>query len=72
MSLSGNLTRDLSVRIGVGVSQGQEVAIRYRILPQLYLEAVRQLSEAVSLIDVFYEFSLDDKPEKEKKAETEQ
>ncbi len=72
VSLSGNLTRDLSVRIGVGVSQGQEVAIRYRILPQLYLEAVRQLSEAVSLIDVFYEFSLDDKPEKEKKAETEQ
>jgi translocation and assembly module TamB len=64
ISLSGNITKDLSVRFGVGLSDGQEVAIRYRILPNLYLQAVRQFTEAVSLIDLFYEFSLGDPAKK--------
>lgn len=64
ISLSGNITKDLSVRFGVGLSNGQEAAIRYRILPNLYLQAVRQFTESVNLIDLFYEFSLGDPAKK--------
>lgn len=59
--MRGNIAKNLSVRFGVGLfDNSQEVAIRYRLLPQLYIEAVQRLSEAVSLIDLYYEFSLGD------------
>ena len=66
--MTGNINDRLSVRFGVGLfGSSQEVAIRYQLLPQLYVEAIQRLSDAVSLIDLYYEFSLGDPSEMEQK-----
>ena len=68
VSMTGNINDRLSVRFGVGLfGSSQEVAIRYQLLPQLYVEAIQRLSDAVSLIDLYYEFSLGDPSEMEQK-----
>lgn len=72
LAISGKIAPNLTVRYGVGVfsdedSGGQEVALRYQIFSDLYLEIVRSLNTAV---DLYYQFTLgergkeeDEKPE---------
>jgi translocation and assembly module TamB len=57
LSLSGTIAPGLKLRYGVGVFDSvSEVAIRYELLPKLYLEAISGVSNA---IDLYYEFSLE-------------
>ena len=54
VNLSTYLLKDLQLQYGVGVySAVSEVKLRYFLLPQLYLQAVSGLSQAV---DIFYKF----------------
>ncbi len=54
VNLSAYLLKDLQLQYGVGVySAVSEVKVRYFLLPQLYLQAVSSLSQAV---DLFYKF----------------
>ncbi|GGF63824.1 translocation/assembly module TamB domain-containing protein [Alteromonas lipolytica] len=65
VAISGKIAPNLTVRYGVGMfsegeSGGQEVALRYQILSDLYLEIVRSLYVTV---DLYYQFTLgDNKP----------
>ena len=66
VAVSGTIAPNVKLTYGVGVFDAvSEVALRYQVLPQLYLEAVSGLSNA---LDVFYEFTY----EPEEKAEEEQ
>jgi Uncharacterized protein conserved in bacteria len=54
VNLSAYVLKDLQLQYGVGVySAVSEVTLRYFLLPQLYLQAVSSLSQAV---DIFYKF----------------
>ncbi len=54
VNLSAYLLKDLQLQYGVGVYDAvSEVKLRYFLLPQLYLQAVSGLSQAV---DIFYKF----------------
>lgn len=57
VTVSGYLTRDLQLKYGIGIFQpiGQ-FTLRYRLLRNLYLEAVSGLDNAV---DVLYKFEFD-------------
>ena len=56
LSVSGYVAPGVQLRYGVGVFDSvTEVAIRYELLPQLYIEAVSGLSNA---IDIYYSFSI--------------
>ncbi len=65
VAISGKIASNLTVRYGVGMfsdedSGGQEVALRYQILSNLYLEIVRSL---YTTVDLYYQFTLgDNKP----------
>jgi translocation and assembly module TamB len=65
VAISGKIAPNLTVRYGVGMfsdedSGGQEVALRYQILSNLYLEIVRSL---YTTVDLYYQFTLgDNKP----------
>lgn len=57
LSLSGTIAPGVQLRYGVGVFDSvSEVAIRYELLPKLYLEAVSGVSNA---IDIYYQFSIE-------------
>jgi translocation and assembly module TamB len=57
LSLTGTIAPGLQLRYGVGVFDSvSEVAIRYELLPKLYVEAVSGLSNAV---DLYYQFSFE-------------
>ncbi|MGJ8680296.1 autotransporter assembly complex protein TamB [Paraglaciecola sp.] len=57
LSLTGTIAPGLQLRYGVGVFDSvSEVAIRYELLPKLYLEAVSSLTNAV---DLYYQFSIE-------------
>lgn len=57
LSVSGYVAPGVQLRYGVGVFESiSEVAIRYELLPQLYIEAVSGLSNA---IDIYYSFSIE-------------
>lgn len=66
LAISGKIAPNLTVRYGVGMfsdedSGGQEVALRYQILSNLYLEIVRSL---YTTVDLYYQFTLgDNKPQ---------
>ena len=66
VAISGKIASNLTVRYGVGMfsdedSGGQEVALRYQILSNLYLEIVRSL---YTTVDLYYQFTLgDNKPD---------
>lgn len=52
--VSGNLTKDLQVKYGVGLFDGlAEVTLRYRLLPRLYLQSVSGVNQA---FDLLYQF----------------
>jgi translocation and assembly module TamB len=54
VNLSAYLLKDLQLQYGVGVySAVSEVKLKYFLLPQLYLQAVSSLDQAV---DLFYKF----------------
>ncbi len=55
VSLRGNVGNGVELRYGVGVFDSvSEVAIRYELMPKLYIEAVSGLNNA---IDIYYQFS---------------
>ncbi|BDX07076.1 DUF490 domain-containing protein [Planctobacterium marinum] len=55
VAVSGTIAPNVKLTYGVGVFDAvSEVALRYQMLPQLYLEAVSGLSNA---LDIFYEFT---------------
>lgn len=55
LSVSGYVAPGVQLRYGVGVfDSASEVALRYQILPKLYLEAVSGLNNA---LDLYYQFS---------------
>ena len=57
LSLTGTIAPGVQLRYGVGVFDSiSEVAIRYKLLPKLYIEAVSGLSNA---IDIYYQFSIE-------------
>ncbi|MFT6778664.1 MAG: translocation and assembly module TamB [Paraglaciecola sp.] len=57
LSLTGTLAPGVQLRYGVGVFDSiSEVAIRYELMPKLYIEAVRGLGSA---IDIYYQFSIE-------------
>jgi translocation and assembly module TamB len=57
LSLSGTIAPGVQLRYGVGVFDSiSEVAIRYELLPKLYIEAVSGVSNA---IDIYYQFSIE-------------
>lgn len=57
LSLSGTIAPGVQLRYGVGVFDSiSEVAIRYELMPKLYLEAVSGASNA---IDIYYQFSIE-------------
>lgn len=52
--VSGNLTRDLQVKYGVGIFNSlATLTLRYRLMPRLYLEAVSGINQA---LDMVYQF----------------
>ncbi|NVK55757.1 MAG: translocation/assembly module TamB domain-containing protein [Alteromonadaceae bacterium] len=60
LAVSGKIAPNLTVRYGVSMfenegSAGQEVALRYQVWTNLYIEVVRSLSTAV---DLYYQFTL--------------
>jgi translocation and assembly module TamB len=62
LSLTGTIAPGVQIRYGVGVFDSiSEVAIRYELMPKLYIEAVSGLSNA---IDIYYQFSLEDSQNK--------
>ena len=57
LSLSGTISPGVQLRYGVGVFDSvSEVAIRYELIPKMYIEAVSGLSNA---IDIYYQFSIE-------------
>jgi translocation and assembly module TamB len=57
LSLSGTIAPGVQLRYGVGVFDSvSEVAIRYELIPKLYIEAVSGLSNA---IDIYYQFNIE-------------
>jgi translocation and assembly module TamB len=57
LSLSGYVAPGVQLRYGVGVFDSvTQVAIRYELLPKLYIEAVSGLNNA---IDIYYRFSVE-------------
>ncbi|MEP1446321.1 MAG: translocation/assembly module TamB domain-containing protein [Paraglaciecola sp.] len=57
LSLTGTIAPGVQLRYGVGVFDSiSEVAIRYELLPKLYIEAVSGVSNA---IDIYYQFSIE-------------
>jgi translocation and assembly module TamB len=57
LSLSGTIAPGVQLRYGVGVFDSiSEVAIRYELIPKLYIEAVSGVSNA---IDIYYQFSIE-------------
>jgi translocation and assembly module TamB len=59
ISVSGYVAPGVQLRYGVGVfDSASEVALRYQMSPNLYLEAVSGLSNA---LDIYYQFSVDQK-----------
>jgi translocation and assembly module TamB len=57
LSLTGTVAPGVQIRYGVGVFDSiSEVAIRYELLPKLYIEAVNGRSNA---IDIYYQFSIE-------------
>ena len=52
--VSGNITPRLQVKYGVGLFDGlAEVTLRYRLLPQLYVQSVSGINQA---FDLLYQF----------------
>lgn len=52
--VSGNITPRLQVKYGVGLFDGlAELTVRYRLLPQLYVQSVSSVTQAV---DLLYQF----------------
>ncbi|MDU0354548.1 translocation/assembly module TamB domain-containing protein [Paraglaciecola aquimarina] len=57
LSLTGTIAPGLQLRYGIGVFDSvSEVAIRYELLPKLYVEAVSGLNYA---LDFYYQFSFE-------------
>jgi translocation and assembly module TamB len=57
LSLTGTIAPGVQLRYGVGVFDSiSEVAIRYELIPQLYIEAISGVSNA---IDIYYQFSVE-------------
>lgn len=57
LSLTGTIAPGVQLRYGVGVFDSiSEVAIRYELIPNLYIEAVSGVSNA---IDLYYQFSIE-------------
>jgi translocation and assembly module TamB len=58
LSLTGTIAPGVQLRYGVGVfDSASEVAVRYELLPKLYLEAVSDGFN--SAIDIYYQFSVE-------------
>jgi translocation and assembly module TamB len=56
LSVSGYIAPGVQLRYGVGVfDSAAEVALRYQLMPKLYLEAVSGLENA---LDIYYQFSI--------------
>lgn len=52
--VSGNLTKDLQVKYGVGLFDGlAEITLRYRLLPRLFLQSVSSTNQT---FDIIYQF----------------
>lgn len=63
LSLTGTIAPGVQLRYGVGVFDSiSEVAIRYELLPKLYIEAVSGVSNA---IDIYYQFSIEGNQDKQ-------
>jgi translocation and assembly module TamB len=58
LSLTGTIAPGVQLRYGVGVFDSlSEVAIRYELIPRLYIEAVS--GGASYAIDIYYQFSVE-------------
>jgi translocation and assembly module TamB len=67
LSLTGYVLPGVQLRYGVGVFDSvSEVAIRYELLPQLYIEAV---SGVASAIDIYYHFTVEGSDNKKVQSE---
>jgi translocation and assembly module TamB len=65
LSLTGTIAPGVQLRYGVGVFDSiSEVAIRYELIPKLYIEAVSGVSNA---IDIYYQFSIEGSQNKQSK-----
>ena len=65
LSLTGTIAPGVQLRYGVGVFDSiSEIAIRYELIPQLYIEAVSGVSNA---IDIYYQFSVEGSQNKQVK-----
>jgi translocation and assembly module TamB len=65
LSLTGTIAPGVQLRYGVGVFEPiPEVAIRYELIPKLYIEAVSGVSNA---IDIYYQFSIEGSQNKQSK-----
>ena len=65
LSLTGTIAPGVQLRYGVGVFDSiSEVAIRYELIPKLYIEAVSGVSNA---IDIYYQFSIEGSQNKQAK-----
>ena len=52
--VSGNLTKDLQIKYGVGLFDGlAEITLRYRLLPRLFLQSISSTNQTVDLIYQF-------------------
>ncbi|MEQ5125961.1 translocation/assembly module TamB domain-containing protein [Providencia alcalifaciens] len=52
--VSGKITNDLQVKYGVGISDSlATLTLRYRVMPQVYLEAISGVNQA---LDLLYQF----------------
>jgi translocation and assembly module TamB len=57
LSLTGTIAPGVQLRYGVGVFDSiSEVAIRYELIPKLYIEAISGVSTA---IEIYYQFSIE-------------
>ena len=57
LSLTGTIGPGVQLRYGMGTfGSTPEVAIRYELIPKLYIEAIRGVSNA---IDIYYQFSFE-------------
>ncbi len=68
VAVSGYVAPGVQLRYGVGVfDSASEVALRYQIIPQLYLEAVSGLNNA---LDIYYQFSVGEQKNESKSNST--
>ena len=52
--VSGNITKNLQIKYGVGLFDGlAEITLRYRLLPQLFLQSISSTNQT---FDVIYQF----------------